>query len=238
MFDQLMGLILLGLGIQSPVTAPVVKGESTKSARLDTSMWLDKRASNSSDKHEKFRDKLRAEQEKFRVSFEEHKASAEARMAARKEEFEKKLAEFKDETKKERIEKIQERLEEHNTKITDRATENLAKISELLDRVIAKVQEEKTNGKDTAAADAAITTAQAAITAAQNAIDTQASKTYVVPIVTEESAKSDTMSITKTLATDAKVMHEAVVAARKTVSTVIRELAKLRGEPVPEAVIK
>ena len=33
MFEQLMGLLLLGLGIQSPLTSPNVKGETTTQAQ-------------------------------------------------------------------------------------------------------------------------------------------------------------------------------------------------------------
>lgn len=276
MFDYLFGLILLGLGLQSPITGPAVKGdqtenvqEATEEAEIeehtgtgsakevnkerrvkkflpDNVRWLesDEREihiasrSGRKDKHDTFREELRSKQEKFRLEFEVHKASAEARLQTKKEEFELKLAQFKDETKKTIIENIQQRLEEYNTKLTDRATENLAKISHLLDKVIEKAKSEKENGKDTTALDAAIASAQAAITSAQDAIADQASKSYVVPVSTEENAKTDTQSITKTLTSDAKVMHTAIVTARKSVSTAIRELAKVRGEPVPDAVIK
>lgn len=270
MFDYLFGLILLGLGLQSPITGPVVKGDQTENVQeaseeaeieehtstgsakedkkkdSDKVKWLDsddretKIASRSErkDKHDTFRQNLRKEQEKFRLEFEEHKASAEAKLQARKETFELKLAEFKDKAKKAKVENIQQRLEEHNTKLTQRATENLAKISELLDRIIEKVQTEKTNGKDTGVVDSAITAAQTAIGAAQDAIAAQAAKSYVVPVTTEASVKSDTVATTKTLMSDAKLMHEAIVSARKAVSSVIRELAKVRGEPLPDAVIK
>lgn len=280
MFDQILGFILLGLGIQSPVTAPMVKGDQTENMQEATETaeaeddesdsgsdsaevsstnkpkpkvkttnnvhWLERefrdtisasRTANR-DKHTLFRQTLRTRQEEFRLELEERKASAESRHQELKEAMELKLAAFKNSKKKEIIENVQERLTELNTKLTERATERVAKISELLDRIIEKVEEEKENGKDTTAVDAAITAAQSAIFAAQTAITNQAAKSYVVSLTSEENARVNTVSMTKLLTSDAALMHESVVAARKAVSGAIRELATLRGESMPEAIIK
>lgn len=248
MFDYLFGLILLGLGLQSPMTGPSVKGDqteiSTESAKSKLKVkWLTKEMNTASrsgvkEKHEVFRQTLRSEQEKFRLTFEVHKASAEARLQERKEEFEAKLAEFKDETKKQKVEYIQTHFDDLNIKLTDRATETIMKISELLDRVIEKTQDEKINGKDTTKVDSAIVATQMAITEAQSLISSQLSKTYVMSVSAETNVRADALSIKHALASDMKTLHESVVAVRKALNIAIRELAKVRGEPIPDVIIK
>lgn len=310
MLDQLVGLLLIGLGLQSPITAPVVKGDQTAQSQTsgsnsgsghedDTASERenvqetgtpDESAGTDETKHasgangafgqekrvgraelerrkeeikrhvqtkletrKSMRDALRLQlkegkdvyralfaghREEFEKEIEQNHAEAVAQLREKKQEMEKKLAAFKDIQKKKKLESIQTKTSDLNTKLVENAKARIGKIASILDSVVTKKGETTGGGKDSTKFNSAVTAAQAAILAAQDALSVQSAKTYVVTITTESNAKNDVASTLKQLNADRKILNEAVVAARKAVSTAIRELATLRGEPVPEAVVK
>jgi hypothetical protein len=117
-------------------------------------------------------------------------------------------------------------------------TRHLTTMNEILEKILEKIEELKTAQTDTVAVETAVTAADTAITTAQAAVTAQAGKSYLVTLTTEAHVKNDVESMRKTLETDLKTTAQAVVAARKAVSTAIGELAKAKGEAVPDAVVK
>ena len=307
MFDQLIGLLLLGLGIQSPVSQPAVKGVQSQlakgpnsgSGRVETHDSTDdseqgtsgaqgasseteethstgtsgaddgikiremreikNRPSGSTgirppkDARKEMREALKLEKkeikESLRVRFEDHReefeneiekkrVEAKERMEEKKLEMEKKLETFKDENKKRKVEQLQTKIADLNSKMIQNVTERIGKISSILDETVAKKASVNLNGQDATAFESAVTAAQTAILAAQDALALQSAKTYVVSITTESNAKNDVGATLKLMNTDRNTLNNAVVEARKAVSLVIQELAKLRRESVPDSVIK
>lgn len=277
MLDQLVGLLLLGLGIQSPMN-PNVKGETTtnvlpantEDSGAEATITEEQREAKKEEiremketakkEREAYKESLKNTKEAFKAQVEASRAAYKAslkearetfheeveakreaikeQIEAKREAFKDKLQTIRDEKKRERTENIQERITKLNTNRTDAMLAHLDKMSEILERILEKVEEQKAAGKDTTQVETLVTTADSAIAAAQEAVTAQAGKSYVVTITTEAGLRSAVESVRRTLEADLKSTHEKVVAARKAVANAIEALARLRGEPEPEEIVK
>jgi hypothetical protein len=193
--------VLLGLGIQSPVVNPNVKGESTVAVSASTAARVREQ---------------RAVREMFQV----------------------KLAGIKDAGKRTIVERVQNRLTQVNTVRCDVMTRHLVVMVNILDRISGKSNELAAAGKDVSPLASAVSSARVVIEDAQSAVAAQAAKDYTITITTENALRNNVLAIRKSLETDLLAAHRKVVLARKAVSSAIRALAIVRGEPVPEAVTK
>jgi hypothetical protein len=221
MFNYLLSFVLLGLGIQSPVTNPNVKGVSTVSVTKDhiataPGVWASASA--------------------FQLKIQENRQTAATQIQAAREIFQAKLASIKDTKKRTVVENVQNRMTEINTQRTDTMTKQLDIMSTILDRVSSKAAELQKNGKDISSVTSAVSVARTAIEAAREAVAAQAGKVYSITILTENTLKNNVLTTRKSLETDVLATHQKIVAARKAVYTAIKALAILRGEPVPEAI--
>jgi hypothetical protein len=217
MFKYIVSIVLLGLGIQSPVINPNVKGVTTEvhTATASTTTTVS-----------------------LQHTLEVNRAAVAAKVTANHEMFQSKLAGIKDTKKRTIVENVQNRITEINTNRIDTATKHLATMKNLLDKISAKALEVQKNGKDITSVTTAIATAQTAIDDAMAAVASQASKVYTIPISTENTLRNSVFSTRKSLETDILAMHQKVVTARTAVYNAIKALAIVRGEKVPEAIIK
>lgn len=243
MFDQLLGLLLLGLGIQSPMQQQgYVKGESveviiaedgTSSSPSGEKLTIKERTERAKKQATERAVKTNAAIEKNREAF---KGAVEARREkakelheSKREAFKEKVAAIRDEKKKAIVEAMDTRMAEVNAKRVENMTAHLAKMSEVLEKIVTRAGVAKGEGKDTTAVDAAVTAAQAAITAAQNAVQNQAAKEYVITITDETALKNNVGTTRSGMQQELRVTHETVVAARKAVSGAVQALARVLG---------
>lgn len=194
MFDQLLGVLLLGLGLQSPITSPTVKGDSITRAQT------------------------------FRREVEAKRKGAVDKYKTKQQTFQSKLKSIKDPAKKLSLEKVQNSITEVNAKRTTVMTGLLEKMIALHQRVIAKGVELKAAGKDMTSFDVASAAAQTAIERAQDAVLAQAGKQYIIAVTGEEVLKSNVETTRKLLEADLKSTNAVIVEARKSLSTAIKEL--------------
>lgn len=221
MFNYLLSFVLLGLGIQSPVINPNVKGVSTVAITNDhiataPGTWASASA--------------------FQLKMSQNRQTAAVQIQAAREVFQAKLASIKDTKKRTIVENVQNRMTEINTQRTDIMMSHLSVMSDILDRVASKAGELQNNGKDISSVTSAVASARTAIEAAREAVAAQAGKVYSITISTENTIKNNVLTTRKSLETDVLATHQKIVAARKAVYNAIKALAILRGEPVPEAI--
>ena len=123
----------------------------------------------------------------------------------RRETFKTNLKKIKDGKKQKIVEKLDIRFNEVNAKRTAQMAKHLDKMSQILARVTG----------DTASASSAIQTARDSVT-------TQAAKTYVVTISTEDKLKMDVGKVRSQLEADLKSVNELVIRARKAVQATLK----------------
>jgi hypothetical protein len=169
-----------------------------------------------------------------RTEIEAKKLQIEAEVKAKREQFQQKLVAFKDTKKKEIVTRINDRIGTVNKNATDEMTKALDRMTEILTKLSTRVATLKSQGKDTTAAETAITDANTAVEKAKSAVTDQAAKQYVITLTTEKSAKTDVGSTTKQFETDLKTVHQLVVDARQAVANAIKETAKLFKTEKPE----
>lgn len=326
MLDQVIGIILLGLGLQSPMTPPMVKGDDTEQSQSNSGSGgsdsddsgdtdeseiesaggtgtsggvtltptpltktkdgmplnlpserreiykkeLEKQKSLLEAKRKETESQYKAKREKlkdellqrapmldmkksspdgeFRRHIEEEKAAfianikakiaqADAEREDKRVAFKEKMETFKNTAKKVKVEDIQSRLLAYVSKRIETMTAQIIKMNDIV--VVNKAQVlERAAGKDIAAFDASASAAIAAINSAKDMLGTLSEKQYIVTVSSESSVKSDVESVRKTVQSDMKAAQEKMKNARISVSNMIRERAKVLGEPIPDAVIK
>lgn len=209
MFDQLIGLVLLGLGLKNPVNGTVA-GENTETLQNVRLENREERIENRQGRREEIYENV----------------------TQRREALKNKLSEFRDEHKKQLVERLNTRLGEVNKKRTNKMTEHLDKFEEVLAKLTTRSSDLKAKGKDTVNADNLLGSAKAAIDSAKSAVSTQAGKVYTPTILSETSAKTDVGNSMKTLQSDLKSVRELVQAARKALKDAALALRGLSDEPV------
>jgi len=208
MFDQLIGLVLLGLGIRTTLPGSV-KGDTTTSAQLHS-----------------------VSREQFLRSIQSEKARAlEASHEARLQ-FREKLKTVADARKKTIVSNVDAKMSQINTQRTDVWTNQLNKMSQILERVSVQASGAGAGGSDTAAVDEAIISAQTAIQAAQDAVTAQAGKQYVVAITTENALKATVATTTRTFKQDITSVQRSITEARNAVHSAIQTLNQI-ASPTP-----
>lgn len=293
MLDQVIGLVLLGLGLRSDVHAPAVLGDENRheaplvSPTGTPKYGWENRGRNGSPSFQpnaddtltphpfedrevpnhtipsrrgstpsgeprgtrelepirmEIRDAYRVELHERLATMEEHmrerRDAIETALADKKKLFEERLAQFRDQHRQQTVAQLQNRLTNLNDTVIASAKKQIEKISSVLEETIAKKDALVAAGKDTTTLTSLIATAKTALQKAQDALTLQAGRTYVVPLVSEATARTDVGGTLSQFTADRKVLFSAITQARKAVSDCIRELARLRGEAVPDAVIR
>lgn len=144
--------------------------------------------------------------------------------------FTKRLAVIKDADKKARVQKLDTLIADANTKRVQAITDQLNKLDQIVTKLVAKSTALKAGGVDTTSVDSLISAAQTAITAAKTALQTQASKQYVIGITTETNVSSDVGRTRSQLESDLSLLKNTVIVARQSVAKAISALAQLGGE--------
>jgi hypothetical protein len=253
MFDQLIGLLLVGLGINTSFYTPNpnVKGVETeatttaaqkepkKTFRLDPKNFeLRGPISTAStaglrkpklDTHA-FGLSVMKMHEDFAAAVEASRESAKKEFEDHKTVFQEQLARIKD-TKKQRIvEKVSTNCEDINTRRSDKMTQMLGKLSTILTNVSNRAASASADGKDTSDVETAVTTAQAAIADAQLAVASQSGVTCTITITSDSTAKSEVGGMIRAFQSQLKSVYEKVVAARNAVGDAIRTMGVVTGE--------
>lgn len=184
------------------------------------------------DKRAEIKEKAIEKRTALKDKIQKQREAAKEKFSAKREAFKAKLETIKDEKKKAVVERIDTKMAEVNKNRTDRMSEILEKLTSILDKVKEKASALKEQGKDTSAADLAITQAQSALTTAQTALATQAGKEYVASISTESTLKNTVGKTVSQMQTDLRAVHKTVVDAKQAVQNAAKELRKVLGEKI------
>jgi len=293
MLDQLLGLVLFGLGLSNP-TKPAVKGDSTAvvlsqsdSQEEDTSgaSGASSSSGNSSDdddddaqdssgatgsqsdddkddsksgstikptkslekkeylSRKEVLENIREREKKLKEVFdarkahqkeelEQNQARAKLNTDTARKVFSEKLSKLKDTKKKTIAASLDLKIGEHNKKRTTIMLAFVSKMQEILDKISTRAAEAQKAGKDIAKVDSAVSSAQGAVASALTAITTQAGKTYVATVTSDETLKSDMEAVMKSLKSDLDAVTTLINSAKKAVYLAHAELAKVMEEPV------
>jgi len=151
-------------------------------------------------------------------------------IAQRREAFKEQVTKIKDEAKKEIVERIYNKIADINTKQTEQMNTVLQRLTVILTHIEERTQIAETNGENTTAVKAAITSAKSALTTAQSKIDEQAAKTYTATITTDNALRNVIGNMVVRFRTDMTNTRKYVLDARESVVQARRELMKLKGE--------
>lgn len=219
MLDQIVGLILLGLGITTPPASVNVRGVTTASeAALQTTTsgqlnWT-------------------AQRENFAANLANKRrlASDTARLTG--SSFRQKLATIRDTRKRELVEKLQTHCQDVYTKRTAKMADMLDKLSAIAQNITNSANTAASAGKNISSVTEAVTTAQSAIAAAQTAVTAQSGTTCVITFASESSLKMDVGKVISNMQTELRETYVKVVAARTAVKNAISALSAVTGEPI------
>ena len=167
----------------------------------------------------KFKDTVVKRMEIFRTNQQKHK-----------EDLKQKLESIKDERKQAIVGKVDDSLTTVNTNVLQRFTDSIAKIQEVLSGIVVREETARGQGVDVTTVDAAVAMANTDIAAAQSAIAAQTGKVYAMDISGEDTLREDVKVSRNALQADLKVVHEAVIAAGKSVRAV--HVALVAVQPV------
>lgn len=160
------------------------------------------------------------------------KDEAKDKMMEAREAFKQKITEIKDQQKLNRITNLDSKLNQINKRRTDQMSEKLGRLTDILSRLSVKAAALKSDGKNTAALESSIETAQEAVDAAKTAVAEQAAKDYIITITTESALKTNASATVKQFSQDIKAVHKEVVEAQQAVRETFEELKELEGTPV------
>lgn len=147
-----------------------------------------------------------------------------------KEQLRTKLEEFKNQERARITQRVSTNLNTINDNRVDAMARHLNRLQEILDKLTERVATSKVNGKDTTAAENAITSAQAAIDSAKAAVEAQAGKDYTVTVTDESTVRSDAQAKREALMNDLKSIHEVVKLAKDAVVNAIRTSVNSLGK--------
>ncbi len=232
MVEQVVGLLLLGLGINTqPVIAPNVLGEDTEvtttagplpPARNELRNIREVRKASA--------EAIRENRKDFLESLKDRREEAREEFKNRREELKDKLEDMRDKRKASLVEKISENCQKINEKRTERMSQMLEKLGSILENVANRANAAEATGKDVSSVDTAVAAAETAIADAQAAVEAQAAVQCVVTINSESTAKNDVGATISGLQSDLKAVYEKVIAARKAVGAAIKALGLMLGE--------
>lgn len=211
---KIISIILLFISVQLSIFVPSsYSEESSRSAKER----IQARRENIIQNRQDIREEVKQKREEAIEQFKE-----------KREEFKEKLQSLRDERKKKLAENIDKRLSEINKKHTERMSSVLVKLNEILSKIKTKTEEAKTNGKDVASVEAAISEAEVAIVASETAVSAQAGKEYVASISDETKLRNAMGEAVRQLRADLKVVYQTVLDARKAVRNAAVEFVKTR----------
>ena len=141
----------------------------------------------------------------------------------KREEAKKKLQSVKDEAKRRILQQVTTQIDALNDLKAEHLTNVVTQIEGVLGRIETKITTAKTEGKDVAAAEAAVATAKVKIAEAKSAIATEAAKVYEIKITDQTAAalRGQFQTTKKLFSDDIKAVHEKVKAARDAVRQAI-----------------
>jgi hypothetical protein len=253
MFGHLVGLILVGLGINTSMfgSNANVKGVETTATRealpkdRKNTFRLDPKNfelhSTVTSSSAAGTGKPRLDTRAFGLGVLQMREDFADQIAASREAFKKEIehqqvtlqnqiAHLKDENKKRIVAKVTTNCQDISLKRTDRMTEMLTKLSTILANVSNHAASASAAGRDTAGVESTITIAQSAIADAQSAVASQAGILCNITVTGDATVKSEVGSAIKAFQNQLKSVYSSVVAAKKAVGDAIRALSDVTGE--------
>lgn len=161
-------------------------------------------------------------QEQKKTAISKAKEEAKTLIQAKKDEFKVRLQEIKDLRKKTLVEKIDAKLAEVNLKHTTKYLEIILRLQTFIDKI-----KQATSNPDILAK---IEDVQTAIDSAKAAVETQAEKTYIVTITTENALKLNVGKTVSQLRKDLQSAHGMVLDLKQAVQKLNMEKNEIKKE--------
>jgi len=152
----------------------------------------------------------------------------------KREEFKEKREAISDERKQALLERIDAQMNKVNENMTNMWQRLIDRMQELAGNLQTRLDAMAADGKDTAAANAALNEADAALGAAEAAVAAQAEKDYVIEFTDENGLRVGATTAKTTLRTDLKAIHDLIKEARRKLHEALTAAKELNGEKVEE----
>lgn len=150
-------------------------------------------------------------------------------IASRTAALKAKLKTFKDKKKANLTEKINTNLNKINEKRTELLGKRLDEMSKIVSKLEARLNEAKTAGKDTSAAQAALDSAKSTWQDAKTSVDTQAQKSYTITVSDEGKIGQDAKATRDQLHNDLKETNQKVIDAKQAIAKAIETASSTLG---------
>lgn len=243
MLEQLLGLVLIGIGIRTPEVPPAVLGDETEAV-----LEVEKPSANIEQVRKEQKEKIEATKQIRKTTQEEYKAKkellneqikekreqAKERFTKAREDFQNRLDTIKDERKKQIVENLDSRFSTVNTNRTTAMSNHVAKMEEVVTKISETLTERSAQGVDVSQAQSALSAAQVSVSAAKTAVTNQAGKEYIIAVTTEDKLKDSVERIRTQLENDLKTTQDTVKKAREELASVIQTIARIR-KAAPDA---
>lgn len=228
MLDQIIGLLLFGLGLKS--TPSSVLGE-------DTGMEASSSASKmTTQENVEFQTERATREAQIRKVTESRTKELHATFLKRHEErlekdkttkvvLEAKVKSFKDTKKRQKLLAFSTKFQEITTRRFTHMQTKLESLSALLDRITAASGALKSQGKDVSAIESAVANAQTKVTNAISLVSTLASSVSTsFSVRSEEQAKEDVMKAVESMKAQIEPAHNALTQAHRAVGRALESL--------------
>lgn len=149
-------------------------------------------------------------------------------------EFKERWAAIRDKNKQIVLERIDAQMNKVNENLTNMWQRLIDRMQELAGKLQTRIDALTADGKDTAAAQAALNEADAALTTAENAVAAQAEKDYVIEFADENGLRVGATTAKTALRADLKAVHDLVKAARQQLHEALVAAKEIAGEELEE----
>jgi hypothetical protein len=167
------------------------------------------------------------------TAMEEKMKKLEQRIKIKNQAFKFKLTRLKDIKKKTGLLNIDTKISSISGHATMLMSDAIDRMNVILKKVEDKATIAKSQGVNTLALDNAISDANAALASASAAVTTQSTKTYEIPVTTDEAAKSNAGQTVSQMQSDLRQTHQTVMKAKQAVMKTLVELKKIWKDVKP-----
>jgi NACalpha-BTF3-like transcription factor len=167
----------------------------------------------------------------FKARLKDAREDFKTRKETIKDSFQAKLALIRNENKKLVAGNLLDMLNAINERRSQHFADRLEQISKVLEKISSRKDKVAATGKNLTSVETAIASASAAIASAETSVASQSAKTYTINFSAESNLKTGAQTARNLLKNDLKLVHDQVVAARRSVVNALQALVAVSGGP-------
>lgn len=175
---------------------------------------------------ENTRTQIEQRQAEFREMMSEQRAALKNKVEKKRADLRQRLLDIRDERKRKIVERVDARMDALNERWTGHFSDVLDRLENNIEKIEGRIAQAEARGRDVSAAKSAIIASKAAIAASRTAVASQAGKTYVITVSTEDVLRVDVGRARKALHDDLVLVRDTVQGTRDAVHAAAVALAQ------------